>query len=460
MNSTDIDRRGFIKTSAIAALAAGTASSLSAAQSTDGASTEKESTEKNLIGSAPMLQNAAETSMGIAYALNGEAAAWVDVSLSPDMKNATRFFSGGTGLVDLSDKIALVRLTGLKPATRYYYRIGADKIEYKSGYSMKNLGSVTDPKIRSFTTLGAKASGAFCVINDTHDIKETLDKLFTKIAAINPAAVIWNGDATNTTETEKTAVNIFLHPHENHPEYAAFTPYMFVNGNHDLRGRFARHMERILMFREPSERDGEFHELGRNFVQRLGDIALIGLDTGEDKLDTNPLFAGIFKMKPYREKQARWLEKMIETPAVKTAKFKVAFCHIPLFDPRKDANPGDLAPADTAPGYKSNYAAWQRTCARLWDPLFKRAGVQLVITAHQHCFRYDAPTPDRPWAHIVGGGWALGKRFVKTKDAKRVAVPAPELFPTVIEGRSQDGRLVVTVHNIATGGVAGVYTFS
>lgn len=460
MKSTEIDRRAFIKTSAIAALTAGTASSGCVSNKAVSAGADAAAAKKGgLIASAPVLQNAAETSMGVVFALNGEAAAWVDVSLSPDMKNATRFFAGGTGLVDLDDSIARVRLTGLKPATRHYYRIGADRIEYKHGYSMKNLGSVTDPKIRSFKTLGTEASGAFCVINDTHDQKKTLDRLLTKIAAIAPAAVIWNGDATNTTETEELAMDIFLHTHENHPEYAAETPYMFVNGNHDLRGRFARHMERLLMFRDPAERDGEFHELGRNFVQRLGDIALIGLDTGEDKLDTNPLFAGIFKMKPYREKQARWLEKMIETPAVKTAKFKVAFCHIPLFDPRKDANPGDLAPADKAPGYRSDYAAWQRTCAELWGPLFKRAGVQLVVTAHQHRFRYDAPTPDRPWAQIVGGGWELGERLSRTKDGKLVAKPVPGLFPTVVEGRAKEGKLVVTVHNILTGGVAGVYTF-
>jgi 3',5'-cyclic AMP phosphodiesterase CpdA len=238
---------------------------------------------------------------------------------------------------------------------------------------------------------------------------------------------------------------MFLHTHGNHPEYAAETPYLFVNGNHDLRGRFARQMQQLLMFRNPAERASEYHDLGRNFVQRLGDVALIGLDTGEDKLDTNPLFANIFQMQAYREKQTRWLAEAIETPAVKTAKFKVAFCHIPLYDARPSANPGDLAPADKAEGYVNDYASWQRTCANLWGPLFARAGVQLVVTAHQHCFRYDAPTAERPWAQIVGGGCELD---------------GPEgRFPTVIEGKVVDGRLVVTVHDLRRETVAGEFVF-
>ena len=82
---------------------------------------------------------------------------------------------------------------------------------------------------------------------------------------------------------------------------------MFLNGNHDFRGRFNRRLCDLMMFREPRERDSRYAELGRNFAQRLGDIALIGLDTGEDKLDTNRHFAGIFRMAEYRELQTRWL---------------------------------------------------------------------------------------------------------------------------------------------------------
>ncbi|MGN0834088.1 MAG: metallophosphoesterase [Kiritimatiellia bacterium] len=400
-----------------------------------------------LIASAPVLQNAAATSMGVAFAVTADASGWVDYSPSPDLNGAVRVHSGGRGLMTVDDRVALIRLTGLKPATRYYYRIGADRISFQGGYAMKNLGPEVDAKIHSFTTLGAEAAGSFCVINDTHDAAGPVGLALAKIAALRPSVVIWNGDASNVTETIDTAIGIFLRPHPSHPEYAADTPYMFLNGNHDFRGRFNRRLGELMMYREPTERKAEYAELGRNFVQRLGDIALIGLDTGEDKLDTNPLFAGLFKMKGYREQQARWLAEAIETPAVKTAKFKVACCHIPLFDSRPDANPGDVAPADRAPEYKHDYAIWQRTCANLWGQSLKQAGVQCVIAGHQHRFRYDAPTAERPWAQIIGGGPELG-------------AADPGRFPTVIEGRVEHGRLVLTVHDVQSGAVAGRFEFA
>lgn len=437
-----MNRREFLKGSALAVAAATTGP-----QNRATAEPLNRTTSEPLISSAPVLQNAAETSIGVSFAVSADASGWVEYSTSPDLKGSTKVFSGEHGLMTVDDKVALVRVTGLRPATKYYYRIGADRIEFKGGYAMKNLGPEVDQKVHSFTTLGAAATGSFCVINDTHNQKKAMGLVLAKLAELKPSVVLWNGDASNTSETIEDAMDIFIRTHADFPAYAADTPYMFLNGNHDFRGRFNRRLGDLMMFREPTERKGEYAELGRNFVQRLGDIALIGLDTGEDKLDTNPMFAGLFKMKPYREKQAKWLAEAIETPAVKTAKFKVAFCHIPLFDARPWTNPGDVAPADTAPQYTHQFAIWQRTCANLWGPSFKKAGVQLVIAAHQHEFRYDAPAADRPWAQIVGGGPNLD--------------PAnPKSFPTVIEGKVADGNLIVMVHDVLNGKVVGEYGFA
>lgn len=393
---------------------------------------------KPLLSSAPVLQNAAETSIGVAFAVSADASGYVDYSTDPGLKGAKRAYSGARGLMDVKDTFATIRITGLKPATKYYYRIGADRISFKGGYNMKNLGPELDEKIHSFTTLGRENRNAFCVINDTHGVAAAMDLEFKKIRQINPAVVVWNGDTCNTLETLEEAMKIFIHAHKDHPEWAADIPYMFVPGNHDYRGRFNRNLGDLMMYREPTERSGRFWELGRNFVQRLGDIALIGLDTGEDKLDTNPNFAGIFRMKEYRELQARWLAEAIESDDVKSAKFKVAFCHLPLFDADPTQNPGDIAPDDTSPLYKNNFASWQRTCANLWGPSFVKTGVNLVITAHMHRFRIDEPSADRPWTQIVGGGTTPGS---KTS------------FPTVIEGRVENGALRVLVHNVGTGEV-------
>ncbi len=399
----------------------------------------------NLISSAPVLQNAAARSMGVAFSVTADASGWVEYSVSRKMTDAKRVYSGGAGLMTVDDKIAHIRIRGLSPATRYYYRIGADRIEYRGGYKMKNLGPEMDAKVHSFTTLGAQASGSFCVINDTHENAQTLDAAFRKLAELKPAVVIWNGDASNTSENFEAAWKVFIRPHVDHPEYASDTPFMFVRGNHDFRGRFNRTLERVVMARDPEERLPEYSELGRNFVQRLGDIALIGLDTGEDKLDTNPRFAGIFRMKEYRELQTKWLAHAIASPAVTTARYKVAFCHIPLFDSSRDANPGDLMPADVAEGFKKDYAAWQRTCAGLWGPHLAKAGVKLLITGHQHKYRRDSPGNGHPWIQLVGGG-------------PNVDPEHAENFATIIEGRLESGMLAVRVHDLANSRVVDSFT--
>lgn len=392
--------------------------------------------KSQLIASAPVLQNAAERSMGVAFSVSADASGWVEISQSPDMGGARRVYSGALGMMEVNDRIAQILVRGLKPSTKYWYRIGADRIEYTNGYRMKNLGSEVDGKVHSFTTLGTEAQGSFCIINDTHDQKPVLDAVFTKLAELKPSVVIWNGDALNKAEKMQKAMDVLITPHEKHPEYAADIPFMFLNGNHDFRGRFARHLERVWMFRDPAERSGRFAELGRNFVQRLGDVALIGLDTGEDKPDSYPGFAGIFQMDRYRDLQTEWLAEAVESQAVKTAKFKVAMCHIPLFhpnwrDPKLPVGEGPI---------NGKCAAMSRPCAQRWRPLLEKAGVNLVVSGHTHRYIHYAPDAERAWSQIVGGGCAI-RPGSKTS------------FPSVVEGRVEGGRLVVKVHNCTDGTV-------
>lgn len=408
MKNKLINRREFITAgTSIAAIAACNASVQSKNILATAANASDCQTPLPLIATAPALQNLAETSVSVVFAVNDLASGWVEVADNPDMKEVTRHYSGGHGLMEIDEKIAQIRIKGLRPATRYWYRIGADRISYGGGYKMSNLGAERNPTVYTFQTAGANANSSFCVICDTHENRPAIGAAFKRIAELSPTAVVWNGDATNTTETEDKAIEVFLSPHPDYPAYSSSIPYLFVPGNHDYRGRFARNLEKVVMWRDPSERDSEFAELGRNFVLRLGEVALIGLDTGEDKMDTNPAFAGIFRMREYRELQQRWLAKAIQSPAVKTAKFKIACCHIPLFDPSPNANPGDVAPADSDPRYSTNFAMWQRTCATLWGPQFVKAGIQLVIAAHQHEYRYDEATAERPWAQMVGAGFAM-----------------------------------------------------
>jgi len=409
-----------------------------------------------LIVSPPVLQNAAETSMGVGFAVSDMANGYVLYSESPDLSNAKKVKCGGFRVTDMNDKVMLVRLTGLKPATKYYYSIGADRISYKGGYAMKIVGNEEDPRIYSFTTLGEEGRGHFCVINDTHAQMKAFGMAVDKIAELKPACVVWNGDACNTQETIESLLPIFYTPKIDRADYAAEIPYLFEPGNHDNRGLAARRLEQVLMFRQPEERSSRDWDLGRNFAVRCGDIAMIGLDTGEDKLDDRDVFAGLFNMGPYREAQRDWLKDALARPEIRSAPYIVAFCHIPLYDSDPRHNPGDC---DKNGGgkYSADFAYWQRTCKNLWGPLLEEAGAQLVITAHMHRFRHDAPNEEHAWDHIVGGGPEFGEsviswspRKVKKDDGR---------FPTVIEGKVEDGKLKVVVHDLFHQTVAATFDY-
>ena len=449
-----MDRREFLKASALVTAALATSDLAQANEilqdipphhggGQEGAVEDK----KRLLASAPMLQNYAETSIGVAFAVSDLANGYVIFGEKPDLSDGRKVMCGGYRTTELDDRVVRVRLTGLKPSTTYYYRIGADRIQYKGGYNIKITGNEEDDRIYHFTTAGKNSRAHFCVINDTHVKWEAIDRAIEKIAQLTPSCVIWNGDASNVEETIEAQTRIFLTPEIKRKDYASQTPYLFCPGNHDLRGMANRHLERVWMYRQPEERMSRDWDLGRNFAIRMGDIAMIGLDTGEDKMDTNPKFAGTFNSKAYREAQTEWLRDALRQPEIAKAPYLVAFCHIPLFDPNPKRNPGDISPADTDPQYSTDYAMWQRTCAQLWTPLLEKAHCQLIITAHQHQYRYDEPTASRPWAQIVGGG-------------PNTDITKKREYPTVIEGEVKDNQLYVTVHNVLSGEVVQTFAFS
>ena len=437
-------RRDFIKSTAAVAVAASGAGELLKAAERSQAALPEEETSGRLIASAPMLQNFAETSIGVVFAVNALANGYVLIGEQPDLSDARKVLCGGYRMADIDARVIQVRVTDLKPATRYYYRIGADRIHYGGGYDMKVLGNEEDPRVYSFVTAGKELKdSSFCVISDTHAHWKGVGPVLDKVAALSPTCVVWNGDACNSEENLERQVTIFLDQPIARKDYAADTPYLFCPGNHDSRGWANRHLERVWMYRQPEERSPRDWDLGRNFAVRMGDIAMIGLDTAEDKLDTNPIFAGLFKSKEYREAQTLWLREALNRPEIKSAPFLVAFCHIPLFDDDPTHNPGDVAPADKDPQYSADYAFWQRTCGEMWGPLLDKAKCQLLITAHMHLFRYDAPGPEHSWAQLVGGGSHMEEVE----------------FPTVMHGKVEGGKLHVTVYNIYSGKVQATYAF-
>lgn len=389
----------------------------------------------SLITSAPMLQNYAETSIGVTFAVSDMANGYVVIGEKSDLSDGRTVKCGGFRQTGMDDKVIQVRITGLKPSTKYYYRIGADRIDYRDGHHMYIVGKEQDERIYSFTTAGKGTREKFAVINDTHSNMPNFNILTKKIKELNPECVIWNGDAISTAETIGQQINNYLTPRIEIKDYAACTPFLLCPGNHENRGLANRHLERIWMYRQPEERSSRDWDLGRNFAIRQGCVALIGLDTSEDKMEDDERFAGLFNIDAYRNAQTEWLKEVLKRPDIKSARYIVTFCHIPLYDSRPEQNPGDVS--RYAKGYTTDFTSWQRTCQKTWGPLLEKAGCKVVISGHQHRFRYENPGKGHNWLQIVGGGHN----------------PKGDDFPTIVEGAVKDGKLTITVYNAATGAV-------
>ena len=263
---------------------------------------------------------------------------------------------------------------------------------YDVCYAKSKRGERLSGRIHSFVTSGANAESRFCVMNDTHAAWKSFAFTSTKLKALAPPVVVWNGDALNCTEEKEVAVRTFLSPQIPTKDYAAGIPILWTNGNHDFEGMYARRLDEVMMSRASCERAPRFASLTRNFAVRQGAIALVGLD----------------------------------------APFVVAFCHIPLW------NTGENPFGCEAPREKG-CASWIRECYEQWGPILDRHGVQLVVCGHEHCHRWDDEIPGFRWKQVVGGGPELGIPQWGEKGKR--------YYPTLIEGKVADGKLVIKVHD-------------
>ncbi len=239
-------------------------------------------------------------------------------------------------------------------------------------------------------------------INDTHENVQTIRKLHAQIETLQPDLLIWNGDTCNDFDAKDAPEQILLNPaNDSRLAWAATRPLLFSNGNHDVRGKRAREVTKIYACRPESV------ELPYNQALRCGPLALIILDTGEDKPDRHPVFAGTAAYEPYRKNQSDWLEEALRQAAIQDAPFKVAATHIPLRGLNGQPDGTTL----------QGYARYSGFGAKLWLPHLKAAGFEAVISGHTHSARHDASTAEMPLHQFVGGGPNPEQATLTTIDA-------------------------------------------
>lgn len=330
----------------------------------------------------------------IVWRINGLAKGYVEYGKTAQLGSVAR--DDGWGLRPAGKEVLKVRLDGLEEGTRYFYRVVTENFDHK--HPKKETGT-----IRSFRTLSATApETSFSIWNDTHQRKDTIRKL----AAMTPAAdfLLWNGDMSNDWYRDGEVAETLVTPGGG-VDFTAKCPLVLLRGNHDLRGNHAWQV-----------RDYTATPDGKPWCAfRSGPVAVICLDTGEDKADDNRYLFGRVACEPMRREQAQWLEKTILRPELRDAPYRIVFCHIPLRWTDEKTDYG--------------YDWFSKRSRDLWHASLVKWGAQCIISGHTHADAFIPSSEEFPYAQLVGGGPRMEEaRLLSGKaDAKQLTLTTTDM---------------------------------
>ncbi|HTN06264.1 metallophosphoesterase family protein [Agriterribacter sp.] len=327
----------------------------------------------------PYLQAPEPDSMRVMWITNKLCYSWVEYGEGAELTQKAHETTNG--LINAYNRVNCVQLNGLKPGASYRYRVVSKEILDFEPYELKYGETITsdtftfqtpDPKVKEVSWL---------VMNDIHDRPASIPHLMKLAGNDAYDFVFFNGDMFDYQTDEEQIIRHMLAPCAD--VFASRIPFLFVRGNHETRGKFARNLTDY--FSNPGQR------YYYSFVR--GPVHAIVLDTGEDKPDSAPVYAGIVDFDAYRKEQAVWLEKEMQTLAFKKAKFRVVMMHIPHY-------------------YSGD---WHGTlhCRELYAPLFDKYKIDFFIAGHTH--RYGVFNPvkgQHNYPVIIGGGPTEGKRTI------------------------------------------------
>ena len=318
----------------------------------------------------PYLQNPGTDEMTVMWLTNVPARSWVEYGTDPDnLKRARTFIEG---VMVANNKINRIRLTGLQPGTRYYYRVVSQEITRYSSY-YKEFGDTVRSDIKSFTTWSDDMKDFRVIVyNDIHSNMEMFNKLHSLVEDKPYDLVIFNGDCFDDVEVENDILDRLLTytPRIKSDEI----PSIFIRGNHETRGEYSLHLWDYL-----GRMDGRSYS-----AFSLGDTRFVLLDCGEDKPDDHWVYYDMNDYTQHRIDQAEFLKEELQSAAFKDASKRVLIHHIPIFGVKSDS----FSP-----------------CSDLWIPVLENAPFNISLNGHTHRYRViEKGETGNNFPFIIGGG--------------------------------------------------------
>ncbi len=348
----------------------------------DVAELEPPSEDKHVFLTKPYLHSLDEQSMSIRWLTNKTCYSWVEYGPAENLNLKADVTTDG--LRNAFERIHEIVLHNLEPGKKYSYRVASKEMKnYKQ--DAFEFGDTIYSSTYRFSTIPKNTDAvSFLVLNDLHDKPSSFDDLFEINKNDSFDFVFLNGDMFNHQSNEQQIIDHLLKPCTKN--FASVTPLLYVKGNHEERGPFARHLKNYFSYPQ-----------GQYFHFQFGPLFCIVLDTGECNPDEDPYYKGLANFDAYRQQQAVWAEKIMQTEAYQNAKYRVVLMHIPPFYLVNSKH--------TLHGRK------------VFSPLFDQYKVDLVIAGHTHVHGVHPPVKgNHTYPIVIGGGPADGTRtLIKIK---------------------------------------------
>lgn len=278
-------------------------------------------------------------------------------------KTRKRYYAAEAGRRILTDSVHCVRIRGLKPDSKYRYRVVTQALKDWCNDDWVTLGGlawsdVWKKKPYEFKTYPAKPREiTFLVLNDIHERPQFMKELCKNVDLKKLDFVLLNGDMSNRIRSQKHIMDAYLDTCVS--MFATDVPLFFNRGNHELRGEFADYLNRYF----PTN-NGKYYRL-----QHVAGVDFLFIDSGEDKPDADLEYCGIVECDQYREEQERWLRSLQEEK--KIGKYPiVVFSHMP---PTLKNWHGPIHMQETL------------------TPELNKMNVSVMLSGHLHRFDYQEP---------------------------------------------------------------------
>lgn len=346
--------------------------------------------ENKIFRTKPYLQNPVGNGITVMWETTVPAYCWVEYGTDTTQLKRARTIVDGQ--VVCNNYLHKIRIDGLQPGQKYFYRVCSQEILLYQAYK-KVFGNTAQSSFSEFTLPEIDADSFTAIVfNDLHQHTKTFRALCKQIQNIDYDFVVFNGDCVDDPVDHNQATTFISELTEG--VRGDRIPTFFMRGNHEIRNAYS------IGLRDHYDYVGNKTYGSFNW----GDTRIVMLDCGEDKLDSHWVYYGLNDFTQLRNEQVDFLKRELSAKEFKKAKKRVLIHHIPLY-----GNDG------------------VNLCADLWTKVLEKAPFNISLNAHTHKYAYHPKGElGNNYPVVIGGGYKMDGATVmileKKKDELRIKV--------------------------------------